>query len=304
MKAFFEEMRILYSTRHIRKIDPYIKKWLSPDCCIIGTSLAELSCTPDDICELFDSDLRYWYDLNIDNEKYTEEIYGEYSFCTCPAILSYTVNENKERYESYGQFCNDLASDKLSGPYVNASRIAYVLDTLLSSRKKSRRENLIGVTVYVISKDGKVQFIAFSIDNTIDSTDCYYNGSESVMEDFAEEKSLLSHEKNNILDAYLREKGYSEWSYQAQDNGIFYGVGLIPRNESREQAMKRVLDEFSDADDYQSLFNLRLTVSRLQCAYAIEDNPKAIIRFFGIMSDKGVALFIPAFPNVYYLEKK
>lgn len=89
-----------------------------------------------------------------------------------------------------------------------------------------------------------------------------------------------------------------------KENGIFYGVGLLPRNETRDQAMTRVLDQFKDADNYQSLFDLRLTISQLQYTYAIEDNPKAIIRFFGIKSEKGIFLLVPVFPNIYYFEKK
>jgi hypothetical protein len=66
--------------------------------------------------------------------------------------------------------------------------------------------------------------------------------------------------------------------------------------------MKRILEKFNGADDYQSLFYLRLTISRLQCAYAIEEYPEAIVRFFGIKVAEEVFLFVPVFPNIYYLE--
>lgn len=304
MKEFMNDMKILYDTRHIRKINPFIKKWLSLECCIMGTSLTELCCTRKEIRELFDSDLRYWYNLKIDHDNYAEEVYGEYTFCTCHGTLSYIINENKKRYEGYGQFCRDLASDPLSGSYVNASRIAYVLDTLLSSRKSSRRENRIGVTIYSIFKAEKAQFIAFAVDHTIDTTDCYYNGSKSIMDHLAVEKTLFSQDKDGLLDEHLAKSGYSEWSYTLKENGIFYGVGLLPRNETRDQVMIRVLDQYKDADDYQPLYDLRVMISRMQLTYAIEDNPKAIVRFFGIKAEKGVSFLVPFFPNIFYLEKK
>lgn len=304
MKDFFDEMKSLYITRHIRKINPFISKWIAPECIIMGTSLTEICSSINDIKELFISDLRYWYDLNIMSDNFKKENYGEYDFLTCPATLIYTINENKTRYERYGQFCDDLANDELSSSSVKASRIAYVLDTLLSSRKNTRRKNKIGVTIYVLMKNKKAHFITFSIDNTIDTTDCYYNGSASIMKDFIEEKSHLSQEKDCTIYEYLSKVGYSECFYKIQKDTIFYGIGLLSRNETREQAMKRILDKFKGANDYQSLFDMRLAISRLQCAYAIENNPKAIIRFFGLKSSEEVSLFVPFFPNIYYLEVK
>lgn len=94
-------MKSLYNTRHIRKIGPFISKWVAPECIIMGTSLAEVCCSIEDIKELFKSDLRYWYDLNIDSDNFRKENYGDYDFLYCPATLIYTINENKNRYESY-----------------------------------------------------------------------------------------------------------------------------------------------------------------------------------------------------------
>lgn len=300
----FDEMKALYNTRHIRKINPFISKWISSECTIMGTSLAEVCSTREEIRELFISDLRYWYDFDIHSDNLRKESYGEYEFFSCPAALSYTIHENKSRYESYGGFCRAIAEDELAGSLVKASRIAYVLDTLLSSRKNSRRKNIIGVTIHVLMNEGKAQFISFSIDKTIDSTDCYYKGSASIMEDYAAEKASLGKETDCTIDEYLSRAGYSEWSYKRQNDTIFYGMGLLPRNETCEQAMKRILDKFSGADDYQSLFDLRLIISRLQCTYAAQDNPKAIVRFFGLKTGGEVSLFVPVFPNVYYLEAK
>lgn len=304
MKDFFNEMKSLYSKRHKRKINPFISKWISPECIIMGTSLAEICSSVNDIRELFYSDLRYWYDLNINSDNIKQDNYGEYEFFYCSATLIYTINENKARYENYGRFCNDLANDELVSSSVKTSRIAYVLDTLLSSRKNNRRKNTIGVSIHVLMKNKKAHFISFSIDNTIDSTDCYYNGSASIMKNYSEEKSYLGQEKDRAIDEYFIKTGYSECSFKIQNDTFFYGVGLLSRNETREEAMKRILDKFNVADDYQSLFDMRLAISRLQCAYSIEDNPKAIVRFFGLKSAGEVSLFVPVFPNIYYLETK
>lgn len=304
MKEFIDDLKVLYLTKHLRKIEPFISKWIASECTIMGTTLAEICSSTTAIRELIRSDLLYWYDLNIQSEKLKSCNYNEYDFISCPATLSYTINENKNRYENYGRFCHELALDKLSNSTEKASRIAYVLDTLLSSRKNKRRTNTIELSINVIMKNQKAHFISFSIDHTIDTTDCYYNGGASIMEKYREEKSLLGQEKDQIIEHHLHKNGYYECSYTLQSDAIFYGVGLLPRNETREEAMQRILDQYNSVTTYQSLFDWRLSISRMQCTYAIEENPKAIVRFFGIKSMNEVELFVPVFPNIYYLETK
>lgn len=123
------------------------------------------------------------------------------------------------------------------------------------------------------------------------------------MESFLEERSLLSQEKDHVINEYLKKMGYLEFTYKMQNNTVFYGVGLLMRNETRDQAMERILDKFIAANDSQSLFDMGLSISRLQYAYDIEDNPKAIVRFFGLKSYGNVSLFVPVFPNIFYLER-
>lgn len=55
---------------------PFISKWISPECIIMGTSLTEIYSSIDDIRELFISDLRYWYDLIIDSDNLRKENYN------------------------------------------------------------------------------------------------------------------------------------------------------------------------------------------------------------------------------------
>lgn len=151
-------------------------------------------------------------------------------------------------------------------------------------------------------KEGKVYLVSFSVDKTLDTTDAYYNSSKSIMNELNIEKSLLSKLKNELIEGYLNKLGYSDASYNLEHN-IFYGVGILQRNETKDQTMRRILEINKDAIDYEKLYNRRLQISRLQSIYSIEENPKAIIRFFGIINDE-IKLFVMLLPNVYYLETK
>jgi hypothetical protein len=304
MKELFNEMKQMYKTRRIRAVKPFVDKWIAQDCVIIGTALGEICNTKVKIIDLFESDLRYWYDLDIYGDQYVVKKVNDFEYYSCPAQLSYTINENESRYKSYGNFCNELASDNLSNYAMKASSIAYVLDTLLSSRKNKRRKNTIPVTIQMIVKDEKVVLMSFSIDNDIDTTECYYNGSTSIKNELDEERTYLDSNSNNILDKFLSDNNYLDSYYKINNNEIFYGCSLLTRNETYEEALKRVLEKYQKADNYQSLFNMRLEIARMQYVYSIEKNSKAIIRYFGIIKNGEISLFNIIFPNVYYLENK
>ena len=156
----------------------------------------------------------------------------------------------------------------------------------------------------MIVKDEKVVLMTFSIDNDMDTTDCYYNGSTSIKNELDKERTYLNSTSNNILDKFLSDNNYLDSFYKINSNEIFYGCSLLTRNETYEEALKRVLEKYQNADDYQSLFNMRLQISHMQYVYSIENNPKAIIRYFGIMKNGEISLFNIVFPNVYYLENK
>jgi hypothetical protein len=302
MKDFFNDMKTLYDTRHLRKIDPFIKKWLAPECILLGTSLSEVYKTHENIKKLFDGDLRYWYDLDIKVEQESQQSFGEYELFHVPATLTYTINENERRYENYAKLIRNIVDDNLLNYSYKASKVNYILDTLLSSRPKARRNNKIEVSIHTLMKEGKGYLISFSIDKILDTTDSYYNSSQSVMNELEIEKTLLSNDKDDLIESYLKKLGYFDASYNVEDNNIFYGVGILQRNETRDHAMRRLLDDFKDAKDYQKLYEMRLQISRLQSVYLIEEYPKVIIRFFGLKYENRIEFFLPLFPNVYYLE--
>jgi hypothetical protein len=151
-------------------------------------------------------------------------------------------------------------------------------------------------------KEGKVYLISFSIDKTLDTTDSYYNSSQSIMNELKIEKTLLSNNRDDLVESHLKKLGYFDASYTVEDNNIFYGVGIIQRNETRDYAMRRLLDDFKDAKDYQKIYEMRLQISHLQSVYLIEEYPKVIIRFFGLKYENRIEFFLPLFPNVYYFE--
>lgn len=302
MKDFFNDMKILYNTRHLKQIDPFIKKWLAPECILLGTSLTEVYKTHDDIKKLFDGDLRYWYDLDIKVERESQHSYGEYELFHVPAALTYTIRENEQRYESYAKLIRNIQEDELLNDSYKASKVNYILDTLLSSKSKTIRKNKIEVSIHALMKEGKVYLISFSIDKTLDTTDSYCNSSTSIMNELKIEKSLLSNDKDELIESHLKKLGYFNASYNVEDNNIFYGVAILQRNETRDHVMRRLLDDFKDAKDYQNLYEMRLQISRLQSVYLIEEYPKVIIRYFGIKFENRIEFFLPLFPNVYYLE--
>ncbi|MGI6758456.1 MAG: hypothetical protein ACOX40_01495 [Bacilli bacterium] len=136
MKEFFNDMKTLYDTRHLKKINPFIKKWLAPECILLGTSLTEVYKTHDDIKKLFDGDLRYWYDLDIKVDQESQLSYGEYELFHVPATLIYAINENEQRYESYAKLIRNIVEDKLLNYSYKASKVNYILDTFVLVKKK------------------------------------------------------------------------------------------------------------------------------------------------------------------------
>lgn len=308
MEAIFQDMKELYAARRLSQVDSFMENWLDPRCVVMGTALGELERTREELRELFDSDLRTWYDLDIDAEHVQRRELGEYSYLRCPAVSSYTIHENAQRYESYERWCGELAKDPVASPAARGAQIAFILDTLLSSRRYKRRKNSLPLTIHALMRRGKAVFLNFSFDKTLNSADHYLGDSTDTAESYAEERSQYScegypHVALPGVAEYVRSLGYEDPILESSDGKIFYGVALQPRRETLNEAMEALLTEPRSGDAYQALFDLRLQIAFLQKVYALEAHPRAVVRFFGVAENGATPLFVPVFPLCVYLER-
>lgn len=210
MENIFNDMKALYSARHIRAIDPFMKKWIASDCVVMGTALGELSRSYNEVHALFDADLRYWYDLELFPERATRVAIGDYAYCTCPAESSYSILENDSRYNGYMSWCDDIIADATVSPTRRAAEIAFILDTLLSSRKNTRRKNRLPLTVRLIIRGEKAVFISFAYNKTMDTADHYMGDGANTAEAYARERSALDGRCAGGMAALIESQGFED----------------------------------------------------------------------------------------------
>lgn len=302
MKQIFADMRALYAARRLSGIDAFISKWIDDKCVLMGTALGELMKTPKDIRELFYSDLRYWYDIDILDGEATIEDFSDHVLLCCPALCSYTINENTDRYENYIVWCDETAQDTLATPTQKGAKIAFMLDTLLSSRKNKRRKNVLPLTIRVIMKNGKAVFISFAFDKTLDTAENYLLDSADTMTFYKRERDMLDGAVPSGVLEHINAEGYKNVKLESPDGRIFYGIGTLRKQETQDEATLAVLNGYKKSDAYDSLFSLRLRLAYLQSVYSLEAHPRAIVRFFGLCENDAVSLFVPVFPLSLYME--
>ncbi len=302
MENIFNDMKALYSARHIRAIDPFMKKWIASDCVVMGTALGELSRSYNEVHALFDADLRYWYDLELFPERATRVAIGDYAYCTCPAESSYSILENDSRYNGYMSWCDDIIADATVSPTRRAAEIAFILDTLLSSRKNTRRKNRLPLTVRLIIRGEKAVFISFAYNKTMDTADHYMGNGANTAEAYARERSALDGRCAGGMAALIESQGFEDATVSRANGDIFYGVALMPRPDTQDEAMAKLLSGYKQEDAYRTLFNLRLKIAYMQKVYALGEHPRAVVRFFGVERDGSFPLFVPVFPQNYYME--
>ena len=302
METIFDDMRTLYATRRLSQVNAFMEKWLAQDCIVMGTALGEIQRTRAEVRELFLSDLRYWYDLDIDAASAQREEIGEYEHLSCPAVSSYIIHENENRYKGYIGWCDEIIAEASLSPAQKGAQIAFILDTLLSARKHKRRENRMAVTIHAIMHRRKAVFLCFAFDKSVDTADHYLNDGETTATRYDEERSLLSGPGIPGVEQSVRAMGYEDVCCASADGRIFYGVGILPRGETLDEAMRAVLVDYKQEDAYRTLFDLRLRIAYLQKTYALGEDPRAVVRFFGIAGEGAVQLFVPVYPHNYYIE--
>lgn len=302
MEGILQDMKALYSSRHLLQVDTFMEKWIAESCVVMGTALGETKRTREEVRDLFDSDLRYWYNLAIDDDRAAHEAFGDTALLTCPAEVSYPILENDKRYESYAAWCDEIARDTLASPAQKGAQIAFILDTLLASRKAKRRRNRLPLTIRVLMRDEKATFISFAFDKTIDTADHYLDDSADTTTLYAVEREGRTGDGIPGVAALLREKGYEDAVFETGDEGIFFGVALKRRQETLDEAMAAALADIKRENAYRTLFELRLRIAFLQKVYALESHPHAIVRFFGLAQDGTVPLFVPTYPLNHYIE--
>ncbi len=94
--AILQELKELYANRDLKKVRSLVDAYFADDCVVFGTCVGEMSKSKQDVFDLIDSDLRYWYDLDILLDTQKEEKIGAYSFLSVSAVLSYTIHENEK----------------------------------------------------------------------------------------------------------------------------------------------------------------------------------------------------------------
>lgn len=300
MEKIFQDMKTLYAARRRSGIDAFMAEWIAPECVIMGTALGELALTPADVRNLFDGDLRYW---DVDVSSAVREEIDHVSYLTCNAEVSYNILENEKRYESYISWCAEIAKDPLASPAVKGAQIAFILDTLLSSRKNKRRKNCLPLTIRVLLREERAVFMQFAFDKTIDTADHYMGDGADTAKSYADERAMLCGDGLPGVASFLHDHGYEDAAVSCRGD-IFFGVALQQRAETLDEAMAAVLSGDRQEDAYRTLFDLRLRIAFLQKVYAIEAHPRAVVRFFGFVQAGGVALFVPSYPLDAYMEWK
>ncbi len=306
MDTIIQELKALYQSRSIPLAEAFCGKWLheTEPCVLVGTCVGELCIGKEEIKTLFENDVKYWYDLLIDETSAVKTQTAEHTLWQVKGTLSFAINENKQRYKRFVSICDTTIADESQSATQKAASMAYTLSALLAPRPRKRRVCKKTVLIDIILKGGKIVFISFALEKELDHADSFLECPKALGEAFLQEKALMTFEKSEVLESAIAAMGYDKVCLNHLDDRLFFGICTMQAQETLDDRLNRLFKEYKQESDYDSLFCLRLQMAYLMKIYSFSPRPSAIVRFFGWRNGDAIEALHFRHPNYFYIEDR
>lgn len=195
----------------------------------------------------------------------------------------------------------ELISDEQKTNVQKALTMEYRLSTLLSSRDKKNRLEKKPLSIYLFLKQGKIVFMNFSYDKSIEEIDCFLHVDKELDSYFMEEQNELGEIISPIAPA-IEQLGYQGVRIKEIDENLFYGIGLKEKNNTLDSALEDLFKNHTKETNKDSLYYLRMRIAFLMELYSYTNHPLAMVKFFGFKDDLNHMWVI--FPNYLIMETK
>ena len=306
MKSIIQELKELYQSRSIPLAESFCDKWFSDNepCVLTGTCVGELCIGKQEIKTLIENDLKYWYDLTLDEASAVATEIDKYTLWQVKGTLTFAIHENKQRYKRFVGICDAAIEDESLSTTQKAAGMIYTLSALLAVRQHKRRTCSKIVLIDIILKGEKIIFINFSLDKDLDHADSFLEYPKALNGAFSHEKARMAFDHDECLESAVAAMGYENVSLNKLDDQLFFGIGTKRAVETLDDRLYRLFKAYKQESDYDSLFQLRLQMAYLFNIYSFSQQPHAIVRFFGMCDGDEVNIIHFRYPNYFYIEDR
>ena len=141
IKEIYTLIDYAYRTRDISIIKESYSQLFHKDSKVIGTSMAELCFTKDEIIKLFEDDFQGWGDFNLDLDSIFVNEAASHVFATCKATLKVSFGNQTKIHDAMLKEVNSI-DNKHKNKKLSGTEISWLLTHILHGHVEPKREYL------------------------------------------------------------------------------------------------------------------------------------------------------------------